>query len=125
MRNLHARARAAIANGMRFGMNSSPALELVEILDELGLRIAPADTNVLGAQDLAQLIADQVDDALEVERPGHALLNAVDHRELGVALENARLFDETQRLLKETEQRNAEGNAHACRHGREQPHFGV
>ena len=27
---------------------------------------------------------------------------------LGVALENARLFDETQRLLKETEQRNAE-----------------
>ncbi|MGZ5716197.1 MAG: GAF domain-containing protein, partial [Caldimonas sp.] len=28
--------------------------------------------------------------------------------EMGVALENARLFDETQRLLKETEQRNAE-----------------
>ena len=27
---------------------------------------------------------------------------------LGVALENARLFDETQRLLKEAEQRNAE-----------------
>src|SRR5205823_14870802 len=27
---------------------------------------------------------------------------------MGVALENARLFDETQRLLKETEQRNAE-----------------
>jgi len=29
-------------------------------------------------------------------------------RSLGVGLENARLFDETQRLLKETEQRNAE-----------------
>ena len=27
---------------------------------------------------------------------------------MSVALENARLFDETQRLLKETEQRNAE-----------------
>ena len=27
---------------------------------------------------------------------------------MGVALENARLFDETQRLLKETEERNAE-----------------
>ena len=27
---------------------------------------------------------------------------------MGVALQNARLFDETQRLLKETEQRNAE-----------------
>ena len=27
---------------------------------------------------------------------------------LGTALENARLFDETQRLLKETEERNAE-----------------
>jgi len=27
---------------------------------------------------------------------------------MGVALENARLFDETQRLLKETAQRNAE-----------------
>ena len=27
---------------------------------------------------------------------------------MGAALENARLFDETQRLLQETEQRNAE-----------------
>ena len=35
------------------------------------------------------------------------LLNTV-AASMGVALENARLFDETQRLLKETEQRNAE-----------------
>ena len=40
---------------------------------------------------------------------------------MGVALENARLFDETQRLLKETEQRNAELaviNQHPGRHVR-------
>ena len=40
---------------------------------------------------------------------------------MGVALENARLFDETQRLLKETEQRAAElarDQQHPARHGR-------
>ena len=37
---------------------------------------------------------------------------------MGVALENARLFDETQRLLKETEQRNAElGVINSIQHG--------
>ncbi|MBV9892094.1 MAG: GAF domain-containing protein, partial [Rhizobacter sp.] len=37
---------------------------------------------------------------------------------MGVALENARLFDETQRLLKETEQRNAElGVIHSIQRG--------
>src|SRR5207253_461228 len=37
---------------------------------------------------------------------------------MGVALENARLFDETQRLLKETEQRNAElAVINAIQHG--------
>src|SRR5207253_6213227 len=37
---------------------------------------------------------------------------------MSVALENARLFDETQRLLKETEQRNAElGVINSIQHG--------
>ena len=35
---------------------------------------------------LAQLVAHQVDDGLEVELGGHALLDAVDDRQLGVAL---------------------------------------
>jgi len=40
--------------------------------------------------------------------PAEARLLSTIAASMGVALENARLFDETQRLLKETEQRNAE-----------------
>jgi len=39
---------------------------------------------------------------------GHVRLLATLTNSMAVALENAHLFDETQRLLKETEQRNAE-----------------
>jgi hypothetical protein len=37
-------------------------------------------------QHLAQLVADQVDDGLEVQRVGHRLLDAVDQRQLAGAL---------------------------------------
>ena len=37
-------------------------------------------------EHLAQLVAHQVDQALEIELGGQALLHAVDDRELGVAL---------------------------------------
>ena len=42
------------------------------------------DADVAGVEHLAQLVADQVDDRLEIELGGHALLDAVDDRELGV-----------------------------------------
>ena len=49
-------------------------------------RIVPADADVARGEDLAQLVADEIDDRLEVELLGHPLLDAVDDRELGVAL---------------------------------------
>ena len=58
----------------------------VELVDQVGLRVVPADADVVARKHLAQLVADDVDDRLEVELGGHPLLDAVDHRQLGVAL---------------------------------------
>ena len=60
-------------------------LVLVEIVDEVGLVVVPADADLLGAEHFAQLVADEVDDGLEVELRRHAFLDAVDHRQLGGA----------------------------------------
>ena len=54
-------------------------LVFVEVVNLLGLRVVPADADVVGLQHLAQLVADEIDD-----RPGnrarasHPLLDAVD-----------------------------------------------
>jgi hypothetical protein len=56
----------------------------------------PANADLLGAEHFAQLVADQVDDCLEVELGGNALLDAVDDRELRRAL--LALLVETLRL---------------------------
>ena len=56
---------------------------------------------------LGGLTLDSHDPTRRFSEDDQRLLHTV-AASLGVALENARLFDETQRLLKETEQRNAE-----------------
>jgi hypothetical protein len=48
--------------------------------------VPPADHEIAGPEHLAQLVADQIDDSLEVQRRGHSLLDAVDDRELMGAL---------------------------------------
>ncbi len=53
----------------------------------------------------ALIVADARD---RVYNQGHVRLLSTIAANLGVALENARLFDETQRLLQETEERNSE-----------------
>src|SRR5689334_4510583 len=50
------------------------------------VRVAPANRHVAGAEKLAQLVADEIDDRLEVELRRHALLDAVDDRKLGATL---------------------------------------
>ena len=60
-------------------------------------------------EHFAQLVADQVDDRLEVELGGHALLDAVDDRELGGALLG--LLEQALRLVEEA--RVLERDAHA------------
>ncbi len=61
-------------------------LVLVQVANTARFGIEPANADVLGPQDLAQLVADQIDDGLEVEFRGHAFLNPVDHRQFRCAL---------------------------------------
>ena len=77
------------------------------------------DSHVLRMQHFAQLIAHQVDDALEIQRSGHPLLDAVDDRELGVALLG--LLQQPLRLAEQP--RTLQRHAHAGRHRAEQPDF--
>jgi hypothetical protein len=48
--------------------------------------LVPPDGEVSGVEFSAQPVPDQVDDALELERTGDTLLDAVDQGQLGVAL---------------------------------------
>ena len=57
-------------------------LVLVEVMQQAGVGVIPADADLAGPEHLAQLVADQVDDGLEVEFGRDALLDAVDDREL-------------------------------------------
>jgi GAF domain-containing protein/CheY-like chemotaxis protein len=84
--------------------------------DALGVSIIPGTDRSLSSVRVPILGGDRVLGAIILESFerenafGEAevrLLSTV-AASMGVALENARLFDETQRLLKETEQRNAE-----------------
>ena len=72
-------------------------------------------------KQLAQLVADEVDDRLEVELRGHALLDAVDDRELGGALLG--FLQQPLRLVEQA--RVLERDAHARGDGAEQPHLGL
>jgi GAF domain-containing protein len=81
-----------------------------------GIKIVPGTDTALSSVAVPILGSDRIlgtiilDDHTRENAYGEAevrLLSTV-AASMGVALENARLFDETQRLLKETEQRNAE-----------------
>ncbi len=67
------------------GIQAHAMLEHVARADCAPRVIDPADRDVAGLQHVAQLIADEIDDGLEFELRGHALLDAVDHRQLGSA----------------------------------------
>ena len=58
----------------------------VQHVQQIGVFVPPPDAHVVGVEDFAQLGAHEFDDAFEIERVGHALLNAGNHREFGVAL---------------------------------------
>ena len=51
----------------------------------------PANADLVATEDLAQLVADEIDDGLEAQRRGHALLDAGDHRQFAGALLGLRL----------------------------------
>ena len=95
-------------------------LVCVQVVNEVGLRVVPADADVAGVEDLAQLVADEVDDRLEVELGGHAFLDAVDHGQFGGAL--LRFLQQALRLVEEA--RVLQRHAHARGDGAQQPHVG-
>jgi GAF domain-containing protein/DNA-binding response OmpR family regulator len=87
-----------------------------DVMDAMGFRLAPGTDPSLAVMAVPIVTADQVVGAIVIEsfERQHAfaesdvrLLQTVASA-MGVALQSARLFDETQRLLKETEQRAAE-----------------
>ena len=91
-------------------------LELVQIENPVVRCVVPPDADVAGRENLAQLVAHEVDDALEVERSCDALLDAVDHRQLGVAL-----LGFLQQSLRLVEQASVlQRHAHAGGHGGQQ-----
>ena len=77
--------------GVGRNVQAHSVLVLVEVMDQIGLLVVPADAEVGGLEHLAQLVADQIDDRLEVELGRHALLDAVDDRELVRALLDERV----------------------------------
>ncbi|MEP7084564.1 MAG: GAF domain-containing protein, partial [Betaproteobacteria bacterium] len=84
--------------------------------DAIGMKAAPGTDESLCSMSAPIIGSDRMLGRITVEN--HQRDNAYGETDLrlletvaaamGVALENARLFDETQRLLRETEQRNAE-----------------
>ncbi len=95
-------------------------LEVVRHRHQAGRPVVERDRHVLRAEDLADLVADEIDDRLEIELRGEPLLHAVDDRELGGAL--LALLEQALRLVEEA--RVLERDAHARRDGRKQAHLG-
>jgi len=87
-------------------------LEFVQVVDDALLVVEPPDAELARFQHLAQLVADKIDDRLEIELGGHTLLDAVDHGELGGAL--LRLLEQALRLVEKARvlQRCAERSCH-------------
>ncbi len=55
-------------------------------MDEIRLRVVDVDPEHLRVEDVTNLVADQVDDRLDIQLLRQALLDTVDDRQLGVAL---------------------------------------
>ena len=72
--------------GLRRHFDPHTAFKAIEETHRTRRFVAPGDRHIAGVEHLAQLVAHQVDDGLEVQLRAHALLDAVDHREFGGAL---------------------------------------
>jgi len=55
-------------------------LILIQIVDEAGGAVPPANADVAGVEQLAELVADEIDDRPEVESRRDSFLDAVDER---------------------------------------------
>ena len=94
-------------------------LVLVQVVDDAASLVAPADADVAVANTSRSLSPTRSTIALEVELAGDPLLDAVDDRELGVALLG--FLEQALRLVEQA--RVLERDAHARGHGLQQAHF--
>ena len=62
------------------------ALDLVDEAHEPGVLVVDDDVDDLRVEDLAELVADEIVDRLQLELAGDRFLDAVDQRELGIPL---------------------------------------
>ena len=91
----------------------------IRMVDQVGLWIVDADAHVRVVEDLADLVADRVVDALDVELGRERGLHAVDDRQLGGALLG--LLEQPLRLVEEA--RVLQRDAHARGDRAEQAHL--
>ena len=115
------RRKSTIAQ--RAGVDLEPFAFFVSVwvMHHLRFRVVDADAYVCLVEDLADLVADRVVDALDVELGGERLLHAVDDRELGGALLG--LLEQALRLVEQP--RVFQRDAHAVGQRLQQPHVGV
>ena len=92
----------------------------VQVVDRDRPFVVPADADVAGREDLAQLVADERRRSPGSRAPRRALLDAVDDRELGVALLG--LLQQPLRLVEQA--RVLERHAHAGGDRLQQAHLG-
>src|SRR5437762_2452087 len=85
--------------------------------DVLCRGVIRTNADVATVEHLAQFVADEIDDRLEVQLRGHSLLNSVDHRKLGRSL----LLGLEQPLRLVEEPRILERDPHACGHRADEP----
>ncbi len=105
---------------LRRDVDSLPVFVRVRVVDPIRLRVIDANAHVRLIENLADLVADGVVDALHVELGGERLLHAVDDRELGRAL--LALLEQALRLVEQA--RVFERDAHAVGERLEEAHVG-
>jgi len=67
-------------------MDAYAVLVFVEVVNETGGVVPPANADVAGVEQLAERFADEIDDRPEVESRRDPFLDAVDQRKLGGVL---------------------------------------
>ena len=89
------------SGGRSWGKLAPPLLAVREPVGEVhlqGIPLEKGNPNRLIWENGVDLIPHQINDGLKIEFRGQPLLDAVDHRQLGIAL--ARLFQQAVRLFK-------------------------
>ncbi len=115
------RGKPRLSKGLRFEGKTLSVLVGIGIVNQARPGIADANADISVLEDLADFVAHRVVDALDIELRRERRLDAVDDRELGVALFG--LLEQALRLVEEAGV--FERHAHAVGEGLQQAHVGI